>query len=107
MMNFIASLSRLRRGGPSGPPPLLVTLSKEEDARQVIKLANNVRTSTDPQINSSLFINPDFTKMERHEQFNLRSELKRRKAGGESNIIIRNGAIVKRSAAAVAAGGHP
>ena len=73
----------------------------------MIKLAKNLRTSTDPQINSSLFINPDLTKMERHEQVNLRSELKRQKAGGESNIIIRNGAIVKRSAAAVAAVGHP
>ena len=30
---MIVSLSRLGRGGPSGPPPLLVTLSKEEDAR--------------------------------------------------------------------------
>ena len=43
-----------------------------------------------------VFISPVYTKLEKHDQYNLRVEQPRRAAAGESNLIIRNGAVVTR-----------
>ena len=89
------SISRLGKGNGGRPAPLLLRFSTSDDAASVIKSGKNLR-STNNDIKSSVFISPDYTKLERHEQFILRSELRRRRAAGENNIIIRNGSIVTR-----------
>ena len=50
----------------------------------LLKNATKLRDSTDFATKSSLFINPDLTQIERQEGFALRSELRRRKAAGET-----------------------
>ena len=90
------SVSKLGKGYGGRPAPLLLKFSTSDDAASVIKSDKNLRTSTDNDIKSSVFISPDYTKLERHEQFILRSELHRRRAAGENNLIIRNGSIFTR-----------
>lgn len=45
----------------------------------------------------TVFITPDLSLQERKVQRDLRSELKRRKDAGESDLIIRRGQIVKKN----------
>ena len=90
------SVSRLGKGNGGRPASLPLKFSTSDDAASVIKSGTNLRFSTDNDIKSSVFISPDYTKLERHEQFILRSELRRRRAAGENNLIIRNGSIVTR-----------
>ncbi len=93
----VTSTSRLGAGGTRGPAPILVSLASESEVRDVLKAAKRLRDSADPAVKASVFINPDLTKLERREQYELRNELKRRKAAGEANLIIRGGAVVVRS----------
>ena len=44
-----------------------------------------------------MFLNPYLTKEQRTIQYNLRHELKRRKASGETDIVIKNDRIVHRT----------
>ena len=46
--------------------------------------------------NEIIYINPDLTRAERMEQKGLRDELKRRKAQGEMDIMIKGNQIVKK-----------
>ena len=87
-----------RPTGPAAPAPLLVTLRDTSDRRLLLSNAKVFRSSADVYVKDSIFINPDLTLMERQEGFSLRSELRRRKAAGEADIIIRNETIVKRPA---------
>ena len=90
------SCSRLGAGGTRGPAPLLVKFGSDDDALDVIRSAKKLRSSTNADIKASVFIPPDYTKLERKEQYNLRVELRRRKAAGENDLIIRKGSIVTR-----------
>ena len=87
-----------RPTGPAASTPLLVTLRDTSDRRLLLSNAKVFRSSADVYVKDSIFINPDLTLMERQEGFSLRSELCRRKAAGEADIIISNGTIVKRPA---------
>ena len=49
----------------------------------------------------SIYVHPDLTPLENQKGFSLRSELCRRLAAGKTDIIIRNGTIVKRKSPAV------
>ena len=46
-----------------------------------------------------VFINKDMTKAEREQDFELRKELKERRAHGEKNLVIRRGEIVTKNVA--------
>ena len=48
----------------------------------------------------SFFVNPDMTRKEQLENYNLRQELKRRRDEGETNLVIRRNEIVVRDDAA-------
>ena len=89
------SVHRLGNGS-RGPAPVLVKFASEAAASAVVHLAKNLRSSSNDAVRTSVFISPDYTKLEKHEQYNLRVELRRRVAAGESNLIIRNGAVITR-----------
>ena len=62
----------------------------------VLKKATNLRNANLELIRNNVFINPDLTRQQREEQYKLRQELKRRRAGGEE-VIIRKGLIVSKN----------
>ena len=43
-----------------------------------------------------VFIGPDLTRKERERDYELRQEVKSRRRGGETNLLIRRGRIVQR-----------
>ena len=79
--------------------PLFVTLRDANDHQMLLKNATKLHDSTDLTTKSSIFINPNLIHIEHQEGFALRSELRRRKAAEEIDIVIRKGAIVKLPAA--------
>ncbi len=80
----------------TSPRPLLVTLSSEHDARTVLLAAKKLRESSDVYISSHVYVNADRTREQRVEEYNLRTELRRRRSAGELNLVIRNGHIIVR-----------
>ena len=90
------SCTRLGGGTARRPAPLLVTFASLTEASAVIKVAKSLRSSTDADIKSTVYISPYYTKLERKEQYNLRVELRRRKAAGEGDLTIRRGSVIPR-----------
>jgi hypothetical protein len=78
----------------------LATLTSADDAKKAIRLAKNLRASTCLNIRNHVYLNPDLTQEQRTEQYKLRTDLKHRKASGESNLFIKNGRIITKTRAA-------
>jgi hypothetical protein len=102
----IVDCKRIGKSGGTKPQLLLVTMASDDDVTTIMRSARSLRTSTDAYVAANIFVNRDLTANQRKEQFDLRTELRQRLASGESDLIIRNGTILKRSPAACAAT-HP
>ena len=92
----VISCARLAKPGTK-PQLLLVTLADEKQASAILRVAKNLRDSTDAYVHDHIFINEDLTQLQRTESFNARAELKRRRAASETNLVIRNGSVVKKT----------
>jgi hypothetical protein len=90
-------ISCARLGKPSAdvnrPCRLLATLSSDADSLAAMRSATKLRNSTDPHVRQHVFINADMTPEQRKQDYNLRMELKRRRAAGEPNLVILNGKL--------------
>ena len=75
--------------------PLKIICKTEHDVSSVLSRVNAMRKDKDPKV-KELFIVPDRSKEERQRRKELRDELKRRKAAGENDIIIKKGEITRR-----------
>ena len=86
----------LRLGKPNTVRPqlLLATLVYTSDATKVIRLAKSLRNARNDDVKNKMYINSDLTHEQRTIQYNLRTELKLRKAAGETNLIIKNNRII-------------
>ena len=86
----------VRLGGrPNNRPrTLLITLSQERNV--VLRKEGKIREYEEWL---DVYIHPDRTPQEQSEYKNLLAELKTRKSNGETNLIIRDGAITTRSRA--------
>ena len=75
------------------PRPILVQLKTVSMKWAILKNSSKLKN-----INKSgpIFVTPDRTKKEREENTKLWNELKRRKDGGEDDLIIKQGKIVKK-----------
>ena len=73
--------------------PLLISLSDIATKNNILSKATKLRKSTQYK---DVYITPDLTKTERVVAKDLRDELKRRRASGETNLVIRRGKIVER-----------
>ena len=73
--------------------PLLVKFHEEEKLR-VLKVSNDLELQVNHEI-KTVFVSHDLTAKQREEVKTLRAELKRRKDGGENNLIIRGNKIVE------------
>ena len=78
------------------PRLLLVTLSSADTANDVIRVATRLRRSTNNHTRDNVFINRDLTPEQRAFDYELRQELKRRRAMGEANLVIRNGKVCEK-----------
>lgn len=86
-----------RLGKPSAdvnrPCLLLATLASDTDAQAAIRAAKRLRSSSDNHVRQHVFLNADLTPEQRKLDFDLRSELKRRRSAGERDLVIRNGKV--------------
>ena len=85
-----------RLGKPSADPShscrLLATLTDGTDALSAVRSAKKLRSSTDAHVRVHVYINADMTPELRKQDYNLRTELRRRRTAGEPDLVIRNGA---------------
>ena len=84
---------RVGKRNPDRPRLLVVSLSSEGEKWEILRQAPLLK---DAGLNPRIYINPDLSARERARGKQLRDELARRKAAGESNLIIRQGRITKR-----------
>ena len=92
------SVVRLGTANAHESAPILAKFNTDVLACSVIRSAKKLCSLTNADIKANVFILSDYTELERTEQYNLCVELRRRKAVGEPNVIIRNGKIVARHA---------
>ena len=85
----------LRLGKPNTARPqlLFATLAHASDTTTVIRLAKYLHNFRNDDVKNNVYINPDLTHEQRTILYNLRTELKHRKAAGETNLIIKNNRI--------------
>ncbi len=107
-LGITANVTRCARlGKPSAdanrPCRLLVTLSSDTDSSAAIRSAKKLRSSTDVNVRDHVYINADQTPEQRKQDYDLRCELKRRRAAGEQNLVIRNGVVQTKSTHTTAA----
>ncbi len=75
------------------PVKVTLTAGRKQIRNDIIRAATNLRKSSEKRFEKT-FINPDKTREEQKEDYNLRCELRKRKAAGEKNLQIRNNKIV-------------
>ena len=85
-----------RREGQEGDKPrkLLVKLANAKMKRDVLEQAKNMQKVGD--VWKTTYISPDLTKKQRDKAYQLRVEKRRRTEAGETNLVIKNGAVVVR-----------
>ena len=91
-VNF-QSVHRLGNGS-YGPALILVKFASEAAASAAVRLAKNLHSSVNGAVHTFIFISPYYTKLKKHELYNLRVKQHHRTVAAKSNLIIRNGAVV-------------
>ena len=82
-----------------GKPRIIVAELREKEQKfTVLKSSKKLRDTQNPMW-KNVYVNPDMTKQQRHKDFQLRQELKRRREEGENDLIIRNGVIIQKESA--------
>ena len=76
---------------------LLVTLSSESSVRAAISDARKLSKSADHHVRDHIFLNADLTPEQRKADYELRTELRRRRAAGEADLIVRNGKLQNKT----------
>lgn len=93
----VTRLGREPQEGQEGRPrPTLLVLENEYQKATTLRNANKLRTETNP-IRKRVGIAPDLTRKQREYDYNLRQELKERRAQGETGLYIKNGKLCKAS----------
>jgi hypothetical protein len=89
---------RLGKPGLPGARPqmLLATLADEKHVTEALHSARMLRLSTSTVIRENVYLNADLTPQQRTTLYNSRMELKRRRAAGEFNLVIRDGCVVSK-----------
>lgn len=86
----------VRLGKKSDKPRLLrITVGSDEEKAEILRNCTKIRTISEPEYLSRVFITPDLTKKEREENKALRNKLKEMN-NGQNKYQIKNGRIVPR-----------
>ena len=92
----MVSLHRLGAVRDDGNPrPLCIKFRDLETRRRLLSNARVLNKSKVPW-HKKVYVNPDLTKAQREKDRAARSELKRRRDNGETNLIIRNFMVVTK-----------
>lgn len=92
--NFqICEISRLGKPNDNTPRPLKVKFSDPKTKFDIFNNASKLRINRDNPYRQ-VYVGPDYTPGEAHEQFLLREEMRERTKLGEKNLKIRRGKIV-------------
>lgn len=92
----ISNPVRLGKVGGNKPRYLRVTVVSEEKKWRILKKTKELNKNKDEKERKKwIYINPDYTTKQREENKALREEMRRRKEGGEKDLIIRKGKIVQ------------
>lgn len=100
----VTKILRMGKRNENKHRPVLIALKHETD--KSFLLSNSARLRQ----HDVLYFSPERTKFERLKYKKLVEELKQRKANGETNLIIRNNAIVNRrktTSSATTSNGQP
>ncbi len=81
---------------------MLATLADEKQATEALRSAKLLRRSTAAHIRDNVYVNADLTQQQRTALFNAHTEIRRRRAAGEMDLVIRDGHVVKKSASRAA-----
>ena len=88
---------RLGKEGGNRPRLLRVKVKSEGKKREIIKKAPTSKVNANiPDKKTRYYFNNDYTPKERETNHKLREELRDRLQKGETNLIIRNGQVIKR-----------
>ena len=100
----VVRCSRLGKpsANPNRPQLLLATLSSDADSRAAIRSATKLRSSTDAHVRDHVYLNADLTMEQRKLDYELRTELKLRRAAGEQDLVIRVGKLHTKHSRSVA-----
>lgn len=90
----VRSAQRIGRLNPNKPRLLKVELNDVTQRNNILKNARSLRRSSW----DSVYINPDYTEMQRVQNRKLREELKSRRNSGE-DVVLYRGKIVKKPSA--------
>ena len=71
-------------------------MSFDVDTRTAIRSATKLRRFTDDHICDNVYLNANLTPEQRKADYDLRTELKRRRAACEQKLIIRDGRLVTK-----------
>ena len=92
---------RLGKGIGIGPRKLLVKLTSEATAQELVKSSKKLRLSNDPRIASKVYINPDLTKEEAKQAFERRKSRRQSAAAASgSGMGEERGTVVQSSSEA-------
>ncbi len=98
-LGIAAAVTKCVRLGTPGTRPqlLLATLADDKLTMEVLRSAKLLRRSTSALVRASVYVNADLTHQQRTAMFNALMELKRRRAAGETDLVIRDGSVVKKN----------
>jgi len=85
----IRRVQRIGRDSNSRSRPILVTLFTDTDANCIVENAKKLRKSSNPQISSKVFINPDLTRAEMQAAYEIRCQ-RRASRDGRSRTFFNN-----------------
>ena len=94
--NFNISITKIIRLGKKVADkhrPMLLSLEHDEDKSLLLSCSHLIRRN---DLYKNVFLAPDRTRFEREKHKKLVEELKERRSQGETNLTIRNGAIITR-----------
>lgn len=97
----ITKATRLGKKDPqrTRPRPLKITVQDEQEKRNILRKASELKDIEDDEVAKNLFVYPDLTPAQQREEKELREELKKtRRQEKDSSIewIIRKGQIISR-----------
>jgi hypothetical protein len=95
----IENASRLGKAGNTNGRPRILRLilkpAQKKMRNDIISNASSLRRSTDPTL-KEVYINADKSRAAQKADYEARCELRRRKAAGENNLVIKDGKVITK-----------
>lgn len=90
----LVQINRVGAKRPDHIRPVVTTFASNEKRMEILTNSRNLKLKTEGHEIINIYVSTDKTPRQRAADKELREELKRRKAGGDTNLVIRNEKIV-------------